>query len=365
MTVCFYLRPSEWSTHREQLDYFRICYIAFNLVPESLRKIFKQEWNFRYKTTPFGEWKDTPQNGRDFYSNESRRNRTKYARYLATIQNGNTTEWDCSCLGFAILLSDSIGTTLSPAISKDVDDLRQVRNDIAHISEVRLTDSEFKNYVSRVLRVFTSLGLSVNDIKAVKNQTSFPTAELRQAKSNLHVTQTILQRKEKEVKTLASDLLVAQTALQTKEEEVEALTTEINPKAESSFNLTFTPPHEISIRSKKMKEHFTFPAFITSYVFPRLYYHRLCFPAFTTGYVFPCLPSAMFSRVYDRSCFSRLRSLMFSHVYHRLFFPCLSSVMFSRVCHRLCFPAFTIGYVFPRLPSVIFSAFTIGYVFTL
>ena len=27
----------------EQLNYFRICYIAINLVPEGLRKVFKQE----------------------------------------------------------------------------------------------------------------------------------------------------------------------------------------------------------------------------------------------------------------------------------------------------------------------------------
>ncbi len=134
----------------ELLNYFRICYIAFNLVPEGLRKIFKQEWDFRYKTT-LREWKDAPKNGLDFYNNESRRSRSKNARFLATIQNGNTAEWDCSCLFFAILFSDSIGTTLRAAIRKEVDYLRQVRNDIAHISEAELTDAEFKNYVARVI----------------------------------------------------------------------------------------------------------------------------------------------------------------------------------------------------------------------
>ena len=141
----------------EQLNYFRICYTAFNLVPEGLRKVFKQEWDFRYVTTPLGEWKEIPQNGRDFYNNETRRSRTKNARHLGTIQNGNTAEWDCSCLFFAILFSDSIGTSLSPAVSKDVDDLRQVRNDIAHKNEVELTDAEFQNYVARVLAAFNAL----------------------------------------------------------------------------------------------------------------------------------------------------------------------------------------------------------------
>ena len=84
----------------EQLNYFRACYIAFNLVPQGLRKVFKQEWDFLYKTTPFGEWKDISQNGRDFYNKESRKSHTKNARLLATIQRGNTAEWDCSCLFF-------------------------------------------------------------------------------------------------------------------------------------------------------------------------------------------------------------------------------------------------------------------------
>ena len=84
-------------------------------------------------TTPLGEWKDIPQNGHDFYNNEKGKSRKTYARYLATIQKGNTAKWDCSCLVFAILSSDSIGTTLGATIRKEVDDLRQVRNDIADI----------------------------------------------------------------------------------------------------------------------------------------------------------------------------------------------------------------------------------------
>ena len=129
-----------------------------------------------------GEWKDILLNGSDFYNKETRKSRRKNARYFATIQKGNTAEWDCSCLLFAILFSDSIGTTLSSTIRKEVDDLRQVRNDIAHINEVELTDAEFQNYVSRVIAAFTSLKLSTDEIEAVKNQSSFPTAELNSLK---------------------------------------------------------------------------------------------------------------------------------------------------------------------------------------
>ena len=152
----------------EQLNYFRACYIAFNLVPQGLRKVFKQEWDFLYKTTLFGEWKDISQNGGDFYNKESRKSHTKNARLLATIQRGNTAEWDCSCLFFAILYSDCIGSTLSPAVRKEVDDLRQVRNDIAHLNEVELTDAEFHNYVARVLAALNSLKLPINEVEKTR-----------------------------------------------------------------------------------------------------------------------------------------------------------------------------------------------------
>ena len=268
----------------EQLNYFRACFIAFNLVPQGLRKVFKQEWDFLFKTTPFGEWKDISQNGRDFYNKESRKSHTKNARLLATIQRGNTAEWDCSCLFFAILYSDCIGSTLSPAVRKEVDDLRQVRNDIAHLNEVELTDAEFHNYVARVLAAFNSLKLPINEVDDIKNQTDFPTAEVNSLKmqadnlradlktqkqenknltSELQLTQATLQTKQNEVKTLGeglktveeenrnltSELQSTQATLQTKQEEVETLTQEINSKVESFCTLTFKPSHKIIKRS--------------------------------------------------------------------------------------------------------------------
>ena len=225
----------------EQLNYFRLCYIAFSLVPDELRKIFKQEWDFLYKSTPLGEWKDTPQNGLDFYNRETRRKHTKNAQYIATIKNGNTTEWDCTCLFFAILYSDSIGTTLGPAVQKDVDDLRQFRNDIAHINEAQLTDSDFQTCVGKVIAAFTSLKLPTNDIVEVQNQKSFLTAEvksLRTQVANLNNLKTeLLQAK--------SDLQLAQSTTQKKEEQVEALTQEVNSRVQSFCNLAFKPSHEV------------------------------------------------------------------------------------------------------------------------
>ena len=193
-------------------------------------------------TTPFGEWKDIPQNGSDFYNNETGKSRKKNARYFATIQKGNTAEWDCSCLLFAILFSDSIGTTLSSTIRKEVDVLRQVRNGIAHISEAGLTDAEFKNYVARVIAAFTSLTLSTDEIEDVKNQSSFPTAEVNSLKIQADRLKADLKAKDEEVKNLNSEL-------KNKQEEVQTLTQEISSKVESFCSLTFKPSHQIIRRS--------------------------------------------------------------------------------------------------------------------
>ena len=115
---------NKWQQKPERLFWNMFHCVCFQRVT----KIFKQECDFRYKTSTFGEWRDAPQNSRDFFN----RSRSKNRQYLITIQKGNSSESDCSCLLFTILFSDIIGTTLSAAIKKGVDDIRQVRNDIAH-----------------------------------------------------------------------------------------------------------------------------------------------------------------------------------------------------------------------------------------
>ena len=222
----------------EQLNYFRACYVAFNLLPKGLRKVFKQEWDFLYKTTPFGEWKDISQNGRDFYNKESRKSHTKNARLLATIQRGNTAEWDCSCLFFALLYSDCIGSTLSTAVRKEVDDLRRVRNDIAHLNEVELTDAEFHNYVARVLAAFNSLKLPINEVDDIKNQTDFPTAEVNSLKMQADNLRTDLKTQKRENKNLTSELQLTQATLQTKQNEVKTLGEGLKTVEEEKRNLT-------------------------------------------------------------------------------------------------------------------------------
>ena len=232
---------------QEQLNYFRLCYIAFDLVPVGLRQIFKNEWDFLYKGTLTGEWKDTTQNGHDFYNKESKASRKKNARCLAIIYNGDTAEWDCTCLFFAILYSDSIGKTLSPAVRKEVDDIRQVRNEIAHITEAKLTDADFQTSVDRVLNAFTSLGLAITEIQEIKNQKTFPTKEVEKIR--------------KQVRDLQAELDQTKSTLQSTEAALVSLTQEISVELQPFCILASRPPHDIISRShdieritKKMEE---------------------------------------------------------------------------------------------------------------
>ena len=231
---------------QEQLNYFRLCYIGFDLVPVGLRQIFKNEWDFLYKGTLIGEWKDTAQNGHDFYNKESKASRKRNARSLAIIHNGDTAEWDCTCLFFAILYSDSIGKTLSPAVRKEVDDIRQVRNEIAHITEAKLTDADFQTSVDRVLNAFTSLGLAITEIQEIKNQTTFPTKEVEKIKKQARDLQAELDQAK-------SKLQSTEAALVSTKEENKSLTQEISAKLQSFCILASRPPHVIIRRSREIE----------------------------------------------------------------------------------------------------------------
>ena len=227
---------------QEQLNYFRLCHMICHLVPKGLRQIFKNEWDFRYQTTPLGAWKDTPQNGRDFQNNESKASHKKNRRCLATIQNGDTAKWDCTCLVFAILYSDSIGTTISPVVHKGVDDIRQVRNQIAHIEDAKLTDADFQNYIGKVLNAFISLGLNESEISKIKNQTTFPTQEAEKLKELTRELQV-------ELDTTKSTLQSTEAELGSAKEENKALKQEKSAQLQSFCFLPLEPSHESIRRS--------------------------------------------------------------------------------------------------------------------
>ena len=224
----------------EQLNYFRICYIVTDILPKSLRLLFKQEWDSRHKAT-LGEWNDTPKNGLDFKNGESSAKQRRNARLLATMIKGNREEWDCTMLFYAILYSDSI-YGLKALIQSNVDDLREFRNeDFAHMPQGKLSELKFRVAVSKVEIAFKQLGLSTVDIQTVRKQKSFPTDELQNVMKNVQKLIQDLQKKDAEVQ-------YKQEKLQISEEQRLVLEDQLLNEAESFCVLPPRPPHPIAAR---------------------------------------------------------------------------------------------------------------------
>ena len=215
----------------EQLNYFRICHIAIDILPTALRSLFKQEWDNRYQTT-YGEWKDKPQNGLSFKNGESPANQRKNVRLLATMVNGDRTEWDCTMLFYAILFSDSIHG-LSPMIRTNVDDLRKFRNeDFAHMTEGQLSNTDFSIIIGKVETAFRNLGLSTVDIQTVSKQKSFPTDELQNVKTSNQKLTRDLQTKDAELRNKDTKLKERDVALREKHAELQDKVAELQENKE-------------------------------------------------------------------------------------------------------------------------------------
>ena len=215
----------------EQLNYFRICHIAIDILPTALRSLFKQEWDNRYQTT-YGEWKDKPQNGLSFKNGESPANQRKNVRLLATMVNGDRTEWDCTMLFYAILFSDSIHG-LSPMIRTNVDDLRKFRNeDFAHMTEGQLSNTDFSIIIGKVETAFRNLGLSTVDIQTVSKQKSFPTNELQNVKTSNQKLTRDLQTKDAELRNKDTKLQERDVAPREKHVELQDKVAELQENKE-------------------------------------------------------------------------------------------------------------------------------------
>ena len=158
-----------WENEEEQ-NYICLEKIVNDVVSKGLRKIFKQEWNYRYQST-FGAWDDSNASGLQLFHKEKTRSRPNKNVYQANFQHGDTNQWDCSVLFDAILYSNSISKAgLSPIIQSGVNNLREIRNEIKHMKEGKLSNSDFQSFTTRVENAFVSLGLPVNEVNRIKFQ---------------------------------------------------------------------------------------------------------------------------------------------------------------------------------------------------
>ena len=191
---------------KEQLNHYRISYVTTDILAEGLRSVFKQEWDNRYKTT-LGEWKDDPESGIYFFNGESMLNQVRNRRLLETMLNGNRSKWDCNMLFYAILDSDCIGRGISTTVKTNVDILRKFRiEEFADMRRGRLTDTDFQDAIGKMRGAFQALGLSTKQIDDVKNQTRFPTEELRLVTKKVDDLEMELPQEKQRPKILKDEL---------------------------------------------------------------------------------------------------------------------------------------------------------------
>ena len=166
-----------------ELNYFRICHVTTNILPRALRTVLKQEWDSRYKAL-HGDSLSTSKNATDFYTGELKENQRKLDRHpLLVVKNGNVEEWHCTCLFFAILYSNSIGSKISYTVMTSVNNLREFRNKcFAHALGGRVLDKDFNASLQVAIDAFKVLGLCTSDIEAIKMEKIFPTLDLNTLK---------------------------------------------------------------------------------------------------------------------------------------------------------------------------------------
>ncbi len=196
-----------WENEEEQ-NYICLEKIVNDVVSKGLRKVFKQEWNYRYQAT-LGAWDDTNVSGQQLFHLEKTRSRPNKNVYQAKFQHGDTNQWDCSVLFDAILYSNSISkASLNPIIQSEVNNLREIRNKIKHIEEGKLSNSDFQSLTTRVENAFVSLRLPVNEINRIKFQRnrykSFQVLPVKPAHDVIYRSQKI-QEISKDLHKLHSD----------------------------------------------------------------------------------------------------------------------------------------------------------------
>ena len=237
----------------EQLNYYRICYVVTDVLTEGLRIIFKQEWDNRYRRT-WGEWKDQPKNGQDFWNGESSYNRSRNGLQLRTMKNGDTAEWDCTMLFYAILYSDCIHG-LNSTVKSHVDDLRKLRNeDFAHMPRGHLSEKDFQTVIFQVKNAFVALGLPTQKIQDIQNQTSFPTEELTNILKTVDDLNQDLQENKRKLQDKDNELLKRGKELLEKEEQRQVLEQQLLTTVSPFCVLPLKPTHDVTGRDSDVSK---------------------------------------------------------------------------------------------------------------
>ena len=157
----------------------------------ALRKVFMQEWNSLYPSTP---WQNNSTSGLQLLAEERAESRLYDPAYRRDYQHikdnlscGNVEEWDVTTLVFALKYSDALTQSRSSRrgrrILRAVHQLKEVRNSlIAHAWKSAISQSKFKRNIdilSQAVGVLvTNSDPLVEKLQTLKNETEFLTGDI-------------------------------------------------------------------------------------------------------------------------------------------------------------------------------------------
>ena len=156
----------------EEENFIKITKLVLDIFPKYLRKCFIEQWNKKY---PGQTWQGDSASGTFFFNAlpakvKSSRNRQIY---IEKLKKGNEQEWDTTTVVYALLETGIQLVEGSRAknerkdplrISEQIEILRDVRNFIAHASNMSCSCTKF----TEILTEIKSKTTDIFDVKAVK-----------------------------------------------------------------------------------------------------------------------------------------------------------------------------------------------------
>ena len=147
----------------DQENFWRLIHILWDDVPRMLRVFFKSKYHQRFNIA----WGDNQPSGEFFTANFPNSN-TRYIgqHIIDTIRQGDTALYDCTALftcllysGTEILLPKPRHGTRTPPIrdSERVDELREMRNELAHSTSASVPSATFIQKLALLNTIYAQL----------------------------------------------------------------------------------------------------------------------------------------------------------------------------------------------------------------
>ena len=145
----------------ETENFFRLAVLITDIIPRHLRQLFKDGWNKQFPHIP---WTDNAVSGQNFVTEiQKKKVQMKDQQIKAKIKNGDTNNWDCTTLFFALLYS--CVPIIDAAKKTHVNNIRIMRNSyFGHVTSSQLPKQKFDDLIADLKQIFTALGFNTNDI---------------------------------------------------------------------------------------------------------------------------------------------------------------------------------------------------------